>query len=302
MVNLEFLGVSILVILAASLSSCDSSYGEMPENVAAVVNGEPIAARRIMPDGASTTPAAPGPAELAALDLQIDQELLAQKASALRLDRDPAVLQELAMARQRILVDRYVELNMSPTQVNPDEILDFYREHLALFEQRRSYRLSELVVTVSPENSRRLRAKAAASSRLDELAEWLASQKLPFLRVNSIKFSEQLPHAVLPWIASLKTAQIAVLESPGNPGTLSAITVLQAQEAPLSLEEARPFITGVLLEQKRQRFVQAKARHLRAAARIEYLGAFAQARPAPGHLASARKPAYPFIKVQSDPL
>ena len=299
MVNLEFLGVSILVILAASLSSCDSSYGEAPENVAAVVNGEPIAASPIRPDGA---PGTPGPADLAALDAQIDQELLAQKASALRLDRDPAVQQELAMARQRILVDRYVELNMTPSQVNSDEVLDFYREHLALFEQRRSYRLSELVVTVSPENSRRLRAKVAGSSRLDELAEWLLSQKLPFFRVNSIKFSEQLPHAVLPRIAGLKATQIAVFESPGNPGTLSAIQVLQAQDAPLSLEEAGPFISGVLLEQKRQRFVQSRARQLRAAARIEYLGAFAQARPATGQWASARQPVYPFIKVQSDPL
>lgn len=307
MVNLEFFGISILAILAASLSSCDSSYGEAQDNVAATVNGEQIAVHQIQPAGQTPPSAAPGSAELAALDKLIDQELLAQKASALRLDRDPGVVREIAAARQRILVDRYVERSMTPAQVNQDEILDFYRENLALFEQRRSYRLSELVVTLGPENSRLFKAKAAGSSRLDELAEWLLNRKLPFTRINSIKFSEQLPHAVLPRIAALKEAQIAVLEAPGSTDTLSAIQVLQAQDAPLSLEEARPFIGGVLLEQKRQRFVQSRARQLRESARIEYLGSFAEAKHAPMQLAAGKQPTgtrrdTPFFKVQSDPL
>lgn len=260
------------IFIAVVLSACGNSYSSAPGKIAATVNGEAIAVRQITPQPR------PGAAAVEALDRLIDRELLAQKAEEKRLDQDPAVVREIEAAKRKILAQTYVDRSVPKQRVNPDEIVAFYRQNPALFEQRRSYRLEELVTTVSPEHLAPFLAKVAGSSRLDGLEGWLLNRDLRYRRIDSIKFSDQLPTDVLLRLATLKNGQPAIFETPGQPNSLSVILVLQTQDAPLSLEEAKPLIADRLLEQKREAFARNKAKQLRESARIEYLGAFAEAK------------------------
>jgi EpsD family peptidyl-prolyl cis-trans isomerase len=278
----ELSKVALLSMLSVVLAACGNSHSSTPEKIAATVNGEAIAVHQVKPAArlATTEQAIPAPhAEtVAALDSLIDQVLLAQKAATTQLERDPAVAAEISAAKQRILVDHYVEQTIPVQRVNPDAIVAFYRDNLPLFEQRQSYRLNELVATVAPKDIPAFKAKVATCHDIEELAEWLKAHHKPYLSVDSIKFSEQLPAAIQPQLAGLKQNQMLLIEEPGRPGTLSVIQMRQSQDAPLSLNEATPAIRDLLLAQMRQKFIQSQAQHLREAARIEYVGEFATAK------------------------
>lgn len=278
----EFPSWSLPIVVATLLAGCGNSYSSAPGQVAATVNGEEIAVHRVRSAGAAATGLAtvPGEAAVAALDRLIDQALLAQKASALRLERDAAVQREIEAAKQKILAQTYVDRSIQKQSIDQDDIVAFYRQHPLWFEQRRSYRLNELVASPGPAQLAAFRAKAAAGGRLEELVDWLQARQLPFLTIHSVKFAEQLPDDLLVRIAALKHGQTVLVDNPGSGDSLSVVQLLRAQPAPLSLEAARPFIASRLLDLEREKFARAKARQLRAAASIEYLGPFAEAKQA----------------------
>lgn len=268
--------ITLLVIaLCLALASCDKKYNSAMGQVAARVNGEEIGALRITsPNGAA--PGNPvGRGTLEALDGLIDQELLAQKAMEIRLDRDPAVSMEIEAARHRILAQSYIDRNIADPVASQEEITSYYHDHPALFEQRRVYRFNELVAALDASHLAAFKSKLAAHSKLDELVAWLQSGKQPYHITTSVKFAEQIPASLLPRITAMANDQMVTFE---GPETISVVQLLQSQEAPLALEEAKPQIEKLLLEQKRLAFSQSRAKQLRGQARIEYLGAFAGAK------------------------
>jgi len=285
-VNRQFIRLSPPIVIATLLVGCGNSFSSAPsQQIAATVNGEAIAVHRIKPAepagaaGAGRTLAAGGGA-VAALEGLIDQALLAQKAAAMRLERDAAVVREIEAAKQKILAQTYVDRSIPKQSISTDDIVAFYRQHPLWFEQRQSYRLNELVASPGPAEMAAFRARAADVCRLEELVDWLHARQLTFLMIHSVKFAEQLPDDMLVRIAGLKNGQTTVFDNPGVPDSLSVIQLLRTQPAPLTLTAASPFIASRLLELERERFARAKVRQLRAAASIEYLGPFAEARRA----------------------
>lgn len=264
----------LLVVLATlAMAACDKDPGGQ---VAARVNGEDIVFREVTHPGqvaAGALPAAPSRAALEALDRLIDQELFAQKAQELRIDRDPAVILAIETARHQILADTYIDRSMRAVTPTADEISRFYQDHPILFAQRQIYHFEELIVPVGKEHVEAFRNLAADSQKIDDIVGWLRSRNMPYLRATSIKAAEQLPATVLPRLAAMKNAQIAIFE---DGGTLSVVQMVQSQAAPLRLSEAEPRIAKWLLDEKRQAFIQAKARQLRDKAQIDYLGPFAK--------------------------
>lgn len=245
--------------LAGLAAGCERATASRPAGaglVVARVNGVEISAR----DTAATP----------SLEKIIERELLVQKALAAGLDRDPRVTQALDDARRELLAQAYLErATGAGSRSTPGEVRSFYVGNPALFGQRRIYRLRELAVSAPSELIEVLRAEAARVRELDELAAWLRSRKARFTPIHLTQPAEQLPLSQLPQLARMKEGDIAVFETPLG---ASVVQLVQAEEAPLSEQQATPVIEEFLAARRRMELAAAEVRRLRDSARIEYVG------------------------------
>jgi EpsD family peptidyl-prolyl cis-trans isomerase len=282
---------SLLIALAVALSSCGKAdVKKAPGQVVAKVNGDEISVHQINNAIARSNDIAPDEAKQAAgqaLERIIDQELLVQKALKERLDRDPQVMQAIEDAKRQILARAYIERAVAASSTQDgEELRKFYQDNPALFERRRIYRVHELAVVAPREKLDALKAATAGAKSLEDVAGWLKSQKLVFQVAISDRPAEQMPMDILAHVFEMREGQIVVI--PTSRGT-SVVQLLQAQEASLSEQQAKPIIERYLQSGKLLATAQAEVKKLREHARIEYLGEFETARAQPASSGAAQE-------------
>jgi hypothetical protein len=116
-----------------------------------------------------------------------------------------------------------------------------------------------------------LRAEAARTRELAQLAAWLRARNLEFTEISVTQPAEQLPLRYLPQLARMQPGEIAVFAAPGG---VSVVQLVSAADAPLGEQQAAPLIERFLAGRKRMEIAAAEARRLRGSARIEYVGDF----------------------------
>jgi EpsD family peptidyl-prolyl cis-trans isomerase len=243
--------------LLAALAGCERASAFKPGQVVlAKVNGIEISAG----DAAGAQ----------ALEKIIDRELLVQRALAAGLDRDPQVARSIDHARRSVLAQAYLERAAAAlSRGTPEEVLAFYADNPALFAERRIYRLRSLTLDAQPELAEPLRAQAARSRDLEEVAAWLRSRGARYTDLYVTQPAEQVPLAQLPELARMKNGEIAVFATPLG---ASVVQLVHAEEAPLSEQQAAPVIGEFLAARKRMELAATEVRKLRDGARIEYVG------------------------------
>ena len=274
--------ISILAFaLAVALAGCGKEGTESSQatQVAARVNDDEITVHQINFEMAKLSGGnTPGQSEQAAnhiLNNLIDRHLLVQKAIDEKIDRDPQVLQTLESSRQQILAQAYVQrLAEQAAKPTAAEIDDYYVKNPALFAERRIYRLQEISIPVTPENSESIKAKLAGMRNMQELAEWLKSVSIPARATQSVKAAEQLPLELLPKLHALKDGKALTLASPSS---LNIFYLVGSQTQPIGKEQAAPAIERFLLAARKRDLAQAEIKKLRESAELEYLGEFAEA-------------------------
>lgn len=205
----------------------------------------------------------------------VDQEVIAQKALADKLDRDPTVVQALDAARRQILAEAYMNRKLgAPAEPSDAEVSDYFNKHPELFAQRKIYRLQELSIKAPPEKFDAIRAQLNASKTLDDFAAWLKKEGLPVKAAQGVKPAEQLPQAMLPQLSKMPDGQAMVMNAPEG---LLVVVLADSMVQPVTLEQAKPSIVRVLQAQARQKAAKAELDALKAAAKIEYVGEFADA-------------------------
>ena len=255
-----------LILLTVGVASCDRAPADRADaaQLVARVNGVEISAREIQANGKATV--------AQAVEKVIDRELLVQKALEAGLERDPLVKDSIDNARRQVLAQAYLDRAASAaTRPSREEVRAFYAENPALFAERRIYRMRELVVSAPAELIDVLRAQATKSADLDEVAAWLKSRNARFETAAETQPAEQLPLAFLPQMTRMKAGEIAVFPTP--PGA-TVIQVVNAEEAPLALEQSQALIEEFLAGRRRLEVAAAEVKRLRATARIEYVAQF----------------------------
>jgi EpsD family peptidyl-prolyl cis-trans isomerase len=271
-----------LITVALALSSCGK--GDVKQSagqVAAKVNGEEISLHRVNNAIARDNESSPEHIKQTAaqvLERVIDEEVLVQSAVKARLDRDPQVMQAIEESKRQILARAYIERAVSPGSTESrEEIETFYSENPALFERRRIYRVHDLVVTAPREKLDALKAAASGVKSINDVTEWLKSEKLPFQVEISSRPAEQIPLNILPELSKMREGQISVFPTPRGG---SVVQLLQSAEAPIGKQQATPLIERYLLSRKRIEAARAEVKKLREQAKIEYVGEFDAARAA----------------------
>lgn len=270
------IGMSALTLaMAISFYGCDKK-AEEGTDAAAKVNGEAISVAMLEHELKKLGEMAPEQHQKAAnqvLKNLVDQNLLMQKAVADKLDQDAAVKLALDAARRQILSQAYVE-KITATVVQPtdQEVNDYFNKHPELFSERRIYRLQEINVQVTPENSEAVKTQLAAAHSLDDFVQWLRDQKIPARISQTTKAAEQLPSELLPRLAQMKDGQAMTVKVPN---ALNILVVAGSQSQPVTLEQAKASIERFVTNNKKREAATAALKDIRAQAKVEYLGAYA---------------------------
>jgi EpsD family peptidyl-prolyl cis-trans isomerase len=301
---IQGLGGSIIALaIALSFAGCGKQEEAKGSQVAAKVNGDEITVHQINFELSRLGNPDPAQAEQVTakiLNGLVDQQLFLQQAFEEKLDRDPRVVQALDENRRKILASAYVErLAQNVAKPTDAEIKDFYARNPALFSERRIYKIEELQIQTTPQNTAAIKSRLAESRNLDDFGEWLKSGKIPFRAAQSVKPAEQLPVELLPRMHAMKDGQALTLI--GN-NQITVLFLMASQTQPLAEEAARPAVERYLVNLRKRELVDANLKKLRASARIEYKGKYAGiGKPAETPTSPAAASPAPATPVQPAP-
>lgn len=225
------------------------------------------------------------------LERLIDQELALEKAEEMKLDRDPLVMQRIDAARREIVSRAYAEkVGEGVAKPSADEIKKYYSDKPALFAERRIYSLQEIAIEARPEQVAPLRDKLAAVKNINEFIEYLKANDLKFAGNQAVRPAEQLPLASLDTFAKMKDGQALLTATPTGANVL---VLAGSRSQPVTLEQATPAIEQFLLNERKRELVNKTLKDLRTAAKIEYVGRYADAAASAPAAAAPVTPAAP---------
>ena len=275
------------------VAAADTSGSE----VVAKVNGDELTAGQLtiaLQKQRGMRPDAGDAASKQVLDQLIDEQIVAQKAVAAKLDKDPKVVQQIESARRDILARRFIEA-AAETAGKPadDAVQKFYDSRPTLFAQRKVWTLQRLDIQAPDERRAEVDAHIQSLKSSAELTDWLKSQKLAFTAKQEQDASEQLPPTVLEKLATLKEGESMAVPSQFG---VSALTLVSSASAPKTLADARPAIEQYLSGQGRREVIMNLQKSIRDGAKVEYEGRFAALAPAG---AATGMPAVPVVPAAS---
>ena len=280
--------VALAAMAATLLASCGQKKDVAPADagggeVVAKVNGDDVTASQLtiaLQKQRGMRPDAGDAASKVVLDQLIDEQIVAQKAVAAKLDKDPKVVAQIEAARRDILARRFIE-SAAETASKPadDAVQKFYDGRPALFAQRKMYTLQRVDIQAPDTRRSEIDAHVTALKTPAELTDWLKSQKLVFTTKQEQDASEQLPPVVLEKLATMTAGQSMVVPSQFG---VSAITLVSSAAAPKALADARPAIEQFLANQGRREVIMNLQKTIRDGAKVEYEGRFAALAAASG--------------------
>jgi EpsD family peptidyl-prolyl cis-trans isomerase len=268
--------VSVLAV-AALLSGCGDKKDKGPSQTAAKVNKDEITVHQInyvLQQQRGLRPEQTDVASKQILERLIEQQLALQKAEEQKVDRDPRVVQQIEAARREVVARAYLEkLGEGAAKPGAEEVKKYYDEKPALFSDRRVYSIQELAIEAKPEQVAELREGLAASKNINDFAEFLKAKDFKFSGNQAVRAAEQLPLASLDAISKMKDGQAMVVPAPNG---VQVVFLAGSRSQPVSEEQARPVIEQYLLNERKRKLVEEDMKALRAAAKIEYVGKFAE--------------------------
>jgi EpsD family peptidyl-prolyl cis-trans isomerase len=297
--SLPLLGLAAALVATVALTACGDKKEPTASQTAAKVNKDEITVHQInfvLQQQRNLRPEQTDAATKQILERLIDQQLAVQKAGELKLDRNPAVVQQLEAARREVLARAYVEkLGEAAPRPTPEEIAKYYAEKPALFAERRIYSIQEIGIEAKPEQVPMLRERLTAAKNINEFVDYLKANDFKFAGNQAVRPAEQLPLNSLDAFARMKDGQAMVVPTPNG---VQVVVLAGSRMQPVSEEQARPAIEQFLLNDRKRKLVEDDVKAMRAASNIEYVGRFAELSAAPvAGGAPAAAPAAPVAPI-----
>jgi len=266
-----------MILAVMILAACGKSADKTNTQVAAKVNKDEISVHQInfLLSRAGQIPQEQlKPASRQALERLIDQELMVQKATESKLDRDPAIMQSLEASRHQILAQAYMNKVMGAASKPTDaEVRDYYDKHPELFSQRRVFRFQQLSIAGGKELVPEIQQMLSANKSMNDLVSWAKVKNLRYTTNAVVKPAEQLPLELLPRLNQMKDGNIGLINENGG---ISIIQLLASQDQPVDEKAAGSMIQQFLLNKQKTQIADNEVKQLRSTAKIEYMGEFAK--------------------------
>ena len=274
------LGLIALCVAAAMLAGCGDKKEKAASQTAAKVNKSEVTVHQInfvLQQQRGLKPEQTDAASKQILERLIDQELALQKADDLKIDRDPRVVQQLEAAKREIIARAYLEkVGEGATKPSPEEVKKYYDEKPALFKERRIYSIQEIGIEAKPEQVAGLREKLSGAKNIAEFVDYLKTNDFKFAANQAVRAAEQLPLQSLDAFAKMQDGQALLNQGPTG---VQVVVLAGSRSQPVGEEQARPAIEQFLLNERKRKLVDEDVKAMRAAAKVEYIGKFAEGAP-----------------------
>ena len=293
---------SLLALCAAItlLAGCGDKKEKAASQTAAKVNKAEVTVHQInfvLQQQRGLKPEQTDAASKQILERLIDQELALQKADDLKLDRDPRVVQQLEAAKREIIARAYLDkVGEGATKPSAEEIKKYYDDKPALFKERRIYSIQEIGIEAKPEQVAGLREKLAGVKNIAEFVDYLKANEFKFAANQAVRAAEQLPLQSLDAFAKMQDGQAILNQGPNG---VQVVVLAGSRSQPVAEEQARPAIEQFLTNERKRKLVDEDVKAMRAAAKVEYVGKFAEG--APGAPAASAAPATTTPAAKSAP-
>lgn len=274
--------VFLVIFSTAFLSACGHNKEGGETQVVAKVNGDEITVHQLNFAMARVGEIPKGKEDETARQLLrnlVDQQILVKVAVDKKLDRNPNVLQAIEASKYQLLAQAALEQLVQPLLTKPTdlEIHDYYVKTPELFANRRVYKFAEISISGSIQADK-IKNLLSGTKSLDEFAARLHKENIPFKPQSVVKAAEELPTVLLPKFSKMNKGEVAIIPVGDS---LSVLQMQDFKELPVTEEQAKPLIGKYLFEQKRKALLEAEVKKQRDAAKVEYLGAYADAGKAP---------------------
>ena len=301
---LFLLFISVTITLSACGKKGDASTKKSDTQVVAIVNGDEITIHQVNFQLSRMGQMNEAQAKLASkkvLTRLIEMQLLKQQAIEQKLDKNPGLLQALEASKDQMLAQAYLETMMAKApKPSSSEIDEFYKSHPELFENRRVFRLQELMVNIDKSKFSEIEVSLKDIKGINEIAAWLKEKNYPFSANAAVKEAETLPSDMLKKLQVLKDGEILILPTEG---ALHIIHLAASQAAPISRIKATPIIEQYFMNQNKTNLAKKEMTALNEKAKIEFTGTFADMKKAdlinPSSIAS-NETAAPASDVNAD--
>lgn len=295
----------LLVATTITLPACgkkgEDSAKKSDTQVVAIVNGDEITIHQVnfqLSRMGQMNEAQAKVASKKVLTKLIEMQLLKQQALEQKLDKNPGLLQALEATKDQMLAQAYLETMMAKApKPSNSEIDEFYKSHPELFENRRVFRLQELMVNIDKSKFDETEASIKNIKGINEIAVWLKEKNYPFSANSAVKEAETLPSDMLKKLQVLKDGEILILPTEG---ALHIINLAASQAVPISRIKATPIIEQYFMNQNKTNLAKKEMTALNEKAKIEFIGTFANMKKAdlinPNPIAQADVPAADVAK------
>ena len=220
-----------------------------------------------------------------AVSTLVDQTVVLQKARDLKIDRDERVVQGIEAAKRELIVGAYLNrIADGAAKPSDKEIQEYYDQNPDLFSKRRVYAFQEVAVDAPPAQAKDIEAQLTKFKSPAEMAAWLKDKQIATHAKQTVLAAENVPLALLKRVAALAPGQGLIMS---NEGAMRMLFLNGTQDAPMTVDQARPAITAFLITQARRQAVQHEMASLHAGAKVAYFGKYADmAASAPAGAAS----------------
>lgn len=297
-----FSAVSLALVVSGCGDKSEEGAAETkdPSQVAAKVNDTELTVHQVnfaMQRAQNVTQDNAKAVSVQLLRSLVDQELAAQQALKEKLDRDPMVLQAMDAARRQVLAEVYISRKLgAPVQPSDAEIVEYYKKNPEIFAERKVYQLREVAIKEGDEARKKaIRDKLATTKNLDEFGKWLQAGGYEFKATQGVKAAEQLPRVILPKLSQMPPGQAMIVNAPDG---LAVLILAGVAPQPIDEAKAKPVIARLLATERRTAAIKAEIDALKAKAKVEYLGEFADAGKV--QAAVTEKPAAPAAGADKD--
>ncbi len=271
---------SAVLLCVLLLSACGNHEQKATSQVAARVNKDEVTIHQVNQALQAQRGLRPEQAELASsriLERLVDQQLAVQKAQALKIDRDPKVVQQIEATRSEIIARAYFDkLAEGVGKPTPEEVTSYYNDNPALFRERRIYQLQEIAIAGQVAQLEAIRRHVESNKPVDDLLIYLRSNNVNYTTNQVVRAAEQVPLGTLPTLSKLRPGQAMMVASPDG---AQVVALIESRAQAIDEDRARPAIEQFMINDRKRKVVTEDVKALRAAAKIEYVGKFAAAAP-----------------------
>lgn len=265
----------VVLLSVAGLAACGKA-SEGGSQVVASVSGDEITESQVngvLQKQANLKPDQIDAASHRAVEGLVQQEIVLRKARELKLDRDQQVVQNVEAAKRDIIAKAYLDrIAEGATKPSPKDVQAYYDANPALFAERRVFNFQEVSVEVPDAQKKEVEGQLTTIKSPGDFDAYLKAHQLPYKTSRSTVAAENVPLPMLERVSQLKPGQGLVVSATGG---LRILMLLNAQDAPLTVEQATPAIGAFLWNQRRRTVVEQELTALRSGNKVEFFGKYA---------------------------